>query len=216
MTTANTIIEKHSRFVNPSFIKLLGIYGYGRVFIRAQGVWLWDQQGRRYLDLLAAFGAVNLGHNHPKLITRIQEFFAREPLNLCHIGPAIDMAELAEALAEQVDKPLEISLFSSSGSEAIEAGMKLARAATGKEEFIYCQGGFHGTNLGTLSIMGSKRMRKPFEPLLPGCRAIPFGDLESLEQTLSTRHVAAFIVEPIQCEGGVVFPPDGYLCKAQH
>ena len=210
----NPSAEKFARHVNPALVRVLGVFGYGRVFIRAQDVWVWDDQGRRYLDFLAGFGSVNIGHSHPRLVRRLQEFLASEAMNVTHIGPSIHAADLAEALA-MLAHPLEIALFSNSGSEAVEAGLKLARSATSRTEFIYCQGAFHGTNLGALSVMGDERMRRPFEPLLEGCRRVPFGDLAELEKALAPRRAAGFLVEPIQGEGGVVFPPEGYLREAQ-
>ena len=215
MAAAQPTIEKYARHVNPAFVRLLGVLGYGRVFVRARDVWLWDDQGRRHLDFLADFGATNLGHNHPRLLERLREFFTAEAPNMVHTGPSPHAADLAEALAALLPDPLEVSLFSSSGAEAVEAGMKLARAASRREEFIFCEGGFHGTNLGSLSIMGDPRMRKPFEPLLSGCTRVPFGDLGALSQALSPRRAAAFVVEPIQGEGGIVLPPPEYLREAQ-
>jgi len=201
--------------VNPAFVKLLGILGYGRVFVRARDVWIWDSDGQKYLDFLAAFGAANIGHNHPRLMQRMREFFEAEAINLNHVGPAGEAADLAERLAQLLPDPLEISLLSNTGGESVEAGLKLARAATGRRGFVYCHGGYHGTTLGTLSVMGNRRMRDLFEPLLESCTMVPFGDLSALEPILSSRRQAAFLLEPIQAEGGVVRPPDDYLKEAQ-
>lgn len=206
-------VERYARHVNPALVRLLGVFGYGRVFTRAQDVWLWDDEGRQYLDCLAGFGAVNIGHNHPRLLKRLHEFLASESINLHHIGPNPYAADLGEALAT-LAPPLERALFSSSGAEAVEAGLKLARAATGRTGFVYCENAYHGTTLGTLSVMGSPRLRDPFEPLLANCERIPFGDLNALDAAV-TRNSAAFIVEPIQCEGGVILPQAGYLRDAQ-
>ncbi|HXK17357.1 MAG TPA: aspartate aminotransferase family protein [Polyangiaceae bacterium] len=208
-------VVDYERHMNPAFVKLLGTFGYGRVFVRGRGTSLWDDQGREYLDMLAGFGAVNLGHNPPALIERMVEFLRDDAVNLVHVGPQLHAAELARALAELAGPPLEISLFSNSGGEAVEAAMKLARAATGHRDFVYADGGFHGTGLGSLSIMGHERMRAAFEPLLPHCSAVPFGDLKALELALRGGNVAAFVVEPIQGEAGVVLPPSGYLAQAQ-
>src|SRR5205807_344162 len=123
---------------------------------RARDVWVWDHQGRQYLDFLAGFGAVNVGHNHPRLTERLRGFLTEEALNLCHLGPSPHTADLAEALARLAGGALSVALFSSSGAEAVEAGLKLARAATRRSRFLYCRGGFHGTNLGTLSVMGTR------------------------------------------------------------
>jgi putrescine aminotransferase len=208
-------VADYERYVNPAFVRLLGTFGYGRVFVRGKGTSLWDDQGRQYLDLLAGFGAVNLGHNPDGLIERMVELLRDDAVNLVHVGPQLHAAELARELARLVAPPLEITLFSNSGGEAVEAAMKLARAATGRSQFVYAEGGFHGTGLGSLSIMGHARLREPFEPLLPHCEVVPFGELEALERVLLKRRAAAFVVEPIQAEAGVVMPPSGYLKAAQ-
>jgi putrescine aminotransferase len=206
---------RYARHVDPSFIRLLGVLGYGRVFTRAEDVYVWDEHGRRYLDLLAGFGSVNIGHNHPRLVARMCDFFKAQPLNLAHTSPSPQAALLAEALARAAGYPLEISLFSNSGAEAVEAAMKLARAATGRTRLVACEGAYHGLSLGTLSLTGSTRMRAPFEPLLPGCHTVPFGDAGALERELEGGHAAAFLVEPVQIEGGVRFAPSGYLQDAR-
>lgn len=206
--------ETYARHVNPAFVKLLGVFGYGRVFTKASGTRLWDSEGREYLDALASFGASNLGHRHPELTSCLAEELAQLHPDLLHIGPARETAELARELAAAAGPPLEIALFSTSGGEAVDSALKLARAATGRAGFVYCQDGFHGTSLGTLSVMGAKRLRAPFEPLLQGCQAIPFGDLEALRKALDSS-VAAFLVEPTLGEGGALQAPPGYLLEAQ-
>ena len=212
---SHPVVDAYARHVSPEFVKLLGVFGYGRVLARAEDVWVWDDEGRRYLDLLAGFGSVNLGHNHPRIRQRLQGFLDEMPLNLVHVGPAGPAAELARALAGLARAPLEIVLFSSGGAEAVEAGLKVAKAATGRSALLSCREGFHGTSLGTLSVLGDERMRKPFLPLLPDCTHVPFGDRAALERELSTERFAAFVVEPIPAEGGVLIPPAGYLRWAQ-
>ncbi len=209
------VAQKFAEHVNPSLVKLLGLFGYGRVFERAEGVWIWDHEGRKYLDCLAGFGSNNLGHAHPKLITALHEHLDKKVLSLNHIGPSGPAADLAEALAKRAGEGLTIALLSSTGGEAVESGLKLARAATRRQGFVYCQGGYHGTGLGPLSVMGGERWRAPFEPLLQHCEAVPFGDLAALDKALAQRNVAAFLVEPIQGEGGVILPPANYLSEAQ-
>jgi putrescine aminotransferase len=206
---------KYARFVNPAFVKLLGVYGYGRIFLRARDVWVWDHEGRKYLDFLAGFGSVNIGHNHPRLLERMKAFFEEERLNFVQVGPSPQASELAEALAQRVASPLEISMFFNSGSEAVGSAMKLACAATGRSTFLFCQNAYHGTGLGVLPVMGENRIRKPFASLLPESIAVPFGEPGPLKQELSKRRAAAFVVEPIQCEGGGMMPPKGYLQEAQ-
>jgi len=206
-------VEKYARHVNSAFVRLLGMFGYGRIFVRASGIRVWDDEGREYLDLLAGFGAVNVCHNHPRLVRALQDSLAREPVNLVHVGPSVPAAELGEALAA-LARPLDVALFSNSGAEAVEAGLKLARAATGRPGLVSCTDSYHGTSFGALSVMEERRLRAPFEPLLPGCERVPFGDLPALERALAPRRAAAFLVEPIQAEGGVRIPPPGYLQAA--
>jgi putrescine aminotransferase len=206
-------VQRYAKHVNPAFVKMLGAFGYGRVFVRARGTRLWDDQGREYLDFLAGFGSVNLGHNPPRLIAKLREILGEDAVNLVHVGPQVYAGDLAEMLAARAG-PLSMVMFSNSGAEAVEAGLKLARGVSGRG-FVFCRGGFHGTNLGTLSVMGSARLRKPFEPLLPECHEIPFGDLGELEGKLKKHKIAAFLVEPILGEGGVCMPPRGYLKKAR-
>ena len=208
-------VAQYARHVDPTFVKLLGMLGYGRVFTRARGACVWDEQGRRYLDLLAGFGSANIGHNHPRLIARLRAFLDEQPLNLSHTGPSPSAAQLAQALAGIAGDPLEMALFSSSGAEAVEAAIKVARAATKRPRIVFCTRGYHGLSLAALSLSASARMRAPFEPLLPGCVAVPFGDLDALAHALAGRDVAAFIVEPVQIEGGVHFAAPGYLAAAR-
>lgn len=208
------VTERYARHVNPALVRLLGTFGYGRVFTRALGVELWDSEGRRYVDLLAGFGSASLGHNPPRLVARLREALGEELCHLVHVGPQALAAELGEALAHRLPA-LPIALLSLSGGEAVEAAIKLARAATGRTTILSCEGGFHGSGLGNLSVMGFRRWRAPFEPLLPECRRIPFGDASALEAALRRHRVAAFLVEPIQAEAGVVLPPAGYLRDAQ-
>jgi putrescine aminotransferase len=212
---AHPVAANYAQYVNPAFIELLDIFGYGRVFTRARDVWLWDDQGRQYLDLLSGFGANNLGHNHPLLAQRLQVFLADEALNLYHVGPSPYAGDLAQALLAHLPAAFGICLFSNGGAEAVEAALKVARAATGRPGIVYCTGGYHGTSFGTLSVMGERRMRDPFEPLLPWCTRIPFGDLSALEEALRRGNVAAFIAEPIQAEAGVRIAPMGHWAQAK-
>ncbi|APV50696.1 hypothetical protein BWI17_13990 [Betaproteobacteria bacterium GR16-43] len=210
----NPVAARHAKHLNAPFVELLDVLGFGRVYTRASGTWIWDEEGRRYLDALAGFGALNLGHNPPRIAARLRAFVDAEAPNLYHVGPSPYAGELAEALAARMPAPLRVAMFSSSGAEAVEAGIKLARAATRRSALIHCEGGYHGTNLGTLSVMDAPRLRGPFEPLLADCRAVPFGDLPALERALKDARAAAFVVEPIQAEAGVRLPPPGYLREA--
>ncbi len=207
-------VEKYAEHVNPAFVKLLGTFGYGRVFVKAKGTRLVDNEGREYLDFLAGFGATSLGHNPPRLLEKMREMLSDDAPNVMHVGPQVHAAELAEALARRT-APLTMALVSCSGGEAVESALKVARAATGRQSIVYCRGGWHGTGMGSLSIMGWGRMRDPFEPLVPACYEIPYGDLPALEKELGQGRVAAFVVEPLQAEAGVIVPDQGYLAGAR-
>ncbi len=223
-TSAHPSVLKYAKHVNPEFVKLLGVFGYGRLLTRARDVWIWDHEDRRYLDCLAGFGSVNIGHNHPRLIERLKRFLDEEALNIVHIGPSTHWGELAERLAILATRagsepsppgdPLEIVLLSSSGAEAVESGLKLARAATDRAGVVHCDGGYHGTSLGTLSISGWPRMRAPFEPLLDGAVSVPWGDLEALERALAGDRMGAFVVDPFLCEQEACPPAGRYLRRA--
>jgi putrescine aminotransferase len=206
--------QRYADHVNPAFVRLLGTFGYGRIFVRARGLELWDAEERRYLDFLAGFGTNCLGHNPAAVHERLVEALGASLPNVMHVGPEIAAGELGEALARLVPA-LPIAMFSLSGGEAVEAAMKLARAATGRPGIVYAGGGFHGTGLGNLSVMGHARWQRPFQPLLPECHAVPFGDLEALAHTLKEHKVGGVLLEPIQGEAGVIMPPEGYLLAVQ-
>ena len=208
-------VDRYAAHVNPAFVRLLGMWNYGRVWTGARGCWLFDDEGRSYLDLLAGFGSFPLGHDHPALRGVLQRFAAEAPLNLAHMGVSPDPAALGERLARITPGDLDLALFASSGAEAVEAGLKIALVATGRSRILGCSGGFHGMNLGVLGLMGNPRLRAPFEHALAPVQQVPFGDLAALEKALSHRDIAAFVVEPIQAEGGVNLPPAGYLQRTR-
>ena len=120
-------------------------------------------------------------------------------------------AALAEQLVSVSPANLEMVFFANSGTEAVEAALKLARIVTGRSGLLHCERSYHGKSLGALSVTGNPHYQKPFGPLVPDCQAVRFGDVEALERALAQRKFAAFIVEPIQAEGGMLVPPEGYL-----
>jgi putrescine aminotransferase len=210
----HTVVADYKDHVNPAFVRLLGTFGYGRVFERAQGTQLWDSEGRSYQDFLSGFGAANLGHNPPKLLARLQASLGQDLCHVMHVGPQALVAQVGKAFAERVPA-LPMTLLSLSGGEAVEAALKLARAATKRSAIVSCKNGFHGTGFGNLSVMADKRWRTPFEPLLPDCHHVPFGDARALRDALYTYRPAAFLLEMIQAEGGVRMAPDTYFLEAQ-
>jgi len=214
-TRDHPAVVQYAKHVNPAFVKLLGVFGYGRLLVRARDVWIFDHEEKKYLDALAGFGAVNIGHSHPRLVARLKRFLDEEALNFVHVGPSAQAAALAAELARLAGEPLEVALFSNTGAEAVEAGLKLARLATGRAGFLSCDAGFHGMSLGTLSIAGEEKLRAPFGELLRGCERVPFGDERALEKQLSTKKFAGFVIDPFLCESEAAPPPPGYLAKAQ-
>jgi len=201
--------ENYRTFVNPGLAQMLAMLDFDKRFVKAQGVRVWDAEGKEYLDFLGAYGALNLGHNPPEVWQALEQ--VRTAPNLLQASLGAFAAALGHNLAEAAPGDLSRSFFCNSGAEAVEGGLKLARAATGRKKIVYCNGSFHGKSLGALSVTGREKYQKPFGPLLPETLAVPFGDLDALEGVLRPGDAAAFIVEPIQGEGGVVVPPDGYL-----
>jgi putrescine aminotransferase len=185
----------------------------GAVEFRDEGVFTYDVQGRRYLDCLGGFGIFNLGHRHPKVIDAVK----RQLDQVClHSQELINpwAAHLASQLAAIAPGDLQYSFFCNSGTEAVEGAIKLARMHSGKTEIISTKNSYHGVSLGALSATGRDVFRKPFEPLLNGFLHVPFGDVEALEAAIN-ENTAAVILEPIQGEGGIHVPPEGYLARVR-
>jgi acetylornithine/succinyldiaminopimelate/putrescine aminotransferase len=211
---AEQTFELASRHLDPALVDVLGILGFDREYVSARGSYLYDADGRRYLDLHTGEGFASLGHNHPDVREVLEATLSADLLDgvQIHYSPLAGM--LAEALCERLPPGLEAVFFTSAGAEAVDSAMKFARAATGRPRFISCDSGFHGVTLGPLSLVGDDFFKEGFEPLLPGCARVPFGDLGRLEAELRSRDVAAFIVEPIQGRM-VTLPPADYLQGAQ-
>lgn len=205
--------ELFARYVNPGLKTLLSLVGFDRSFRRAEGVYVYDDSGNRYLDFLGGYGSLPFGHNPKDIIAAVSRVEDRPNFLQAHVSPF--QAALAHDLAQITPGDLELTFFSNSGTEAVEAAIKLARAATGEAAIVYCTGGFHGKTLGSLSVSGREKYKKPFEPLVPGPIEVPFGDTGALETVLANHRAAAFIVEPIQGEAGVMVPPHGYLRKVR-
>ena len=206
--------ELYARTVNPQFMRLLKTIGFDRVWSRAQGQYLYDSDGNRYLDLLGGFGMFNVGRNNPNVRAALIESLELETPGSVQLGVSLLPGLLAEELLKRTPARLERVLFTSSGTEAVEAALKLGRAATRRSRVISTDHAFHGLTLGALSANGDPHFVERFGPLLPGFSQVPFGDLDALERELRSEDVAIFLVEPIQGKG-VNLPPDGYLEAAQ-
>ncbi len=203
----------HERYLNPKMVRVLRTIGYDRVYTRAEGPYLFDDQGNRYLDLLSGFGVFALGRNHPTVKAVLKEALELDLPDLVQMDVSLLAGVLAEKLVERTPEPLTRLFFCNSGAEAVEAAIKFARYTTGRSRILYCEHAFHGLTMGALSLNGEEIFRQGFGPLLPDCEPIPFNDLEALERALQTKETAAFIVEPIQGKG-VNLPADDYLAEA--
>ncbi|MBT9142033.1 MAG: Putrescine aminotransferase [Dehalococcoidia bacterium] len=201
--------ENFKNYMNPGLCTLLGLLDLDKLYVRAEGVYVWDSEGNRYLDFLGGFGSLNLGHNHPRILAALEQ--VKTMPNLLQASMGMCASALAHNLAQIAPGKLNNTFFCNSGAEAVEGAIKLARISTGRTRIISCNSGFHGKTLGSLSVTGREKYQKGFEPLLPDCSMVKFCDLEELEEQLKTKDVAGFIVEPIQGEGGIIVPEQGYL-----
>jgi ornithine--oxo-acid transaminase len=185
------------------------------VLERGEGVWVWDVDGRKYLDMLAAYSALNQGHRHPVILDALREQMGRITLTSRafhndQMGPFL--AELCQAAG--FDKALPMN----TGAEAVETAIKLVRrwgydvkgVPDGKAEIIVCEGNFHGRTTTIVGFSSEEQYRRGFGPFDGGFREIPYGDVDALRKAI-TPNTVGFLVEPLQGEGGVVVPPDGYL-----
>lgn len=187
-----------------------------RVFVRGEGVHLWDADGNRYLDLLAGLAVNALGHAHPQVLGAISAQLSTlgHVSNFFATPTQIALAERLAGFTTVNDPGREARVFfTNSGTEANEAGFKITRM-TGRTKLIAMDGSFHGRSLGALALTSNPKYREPFEPLPGVVEFVPYGDAEALAAALDET-VAAVIVEPIQGENGVVEPPSGFLAQAR-
>jgi len=207
--TEKEVKNLHKDYLNPSLASIMGLINFDKVYSFAQGSIVRDKEGKEYIDFLGGYGALNLGHNHPEVFAAVEK--VKNMPNILQASLGSLPAVLAKNLAQITPGKLQRSFFCNSGAEAVEGALKLARIATKRQRIIYCEGSFHGKSMGALSVTGRKKYQKHFQPLVPGCESVPFGDIKSLERKLKDNDVAAFIVECIQGEGGINVPPEGYL-----
>ena len=203
-----------TRHLDSSLVDVLRILGFDKEYVSARGSYLYDTEGRAYLDLHTGEGFASLGHNHPDVRAVLQAALSADLLDGVQLHYSALSGMLAEALSRRLPAGLDAVFFASTGAEAVDSAMKFARAATGRPRLISCESSFHGVTLGPLSLVGDDFFKEGFGPLLPGCERVPFGDLARLEAQLRTNDAAAFIVEPIQGRM-VTLPPPGYLQAAQ-
>jgi len=195
--------------VNPGLCTLLGIIGFDRRFVEAHGTTVVDDRGVEYLDFLGGYGALSFGHNHPEIVAAVHAVENMPNLLQASIGCLV--GPLGMSLAAILPGELKRSFFCNSGAEAVEGALKLARVATGRTDFVYADGSFHGKSFGALSVTGRSKYQEPFAPLVPGCHRVGFGDVDALGRALADHECAAFIIEPIQGEGGYIIPPPDFF-----
>ncbi len=207
-------LELWARTINPQFARVLKTIGFDRTWARGDGAYLWDADGNRFLDLLGGFGMFNVGRNNPRVRAALIEALELDLPGSVQLGVTALPGLLAQELLRRAGGRLERVQFTSSGTEAVEAALKLGRAATGRARVLSVDHGFHGLTLGSLSANGNVEFTERFGPLLPGFARVPFDDLDALARELAREDVAVFIVEPVQGKG-INLPPDGYLEGAQ-
>src|SRR5438874_11630221 len=188
-------LDRWARTINPQFARVLRTIDFDRTWERASGAYLWDADGNRYLDMLGGFGMYNVGRNNSRVRAALIEALELDTPGMLAMGVTALPGLLAEALLERTPARLERVLFTSSGTEAVEAALKLGRAATKRTRVLSAEHGFHGLTLGSLSANGNPEFSARFGPLLPGFDRVPFGDLDALEQQLRNEDVALFLVE---------------------
>jgi ornithine--oxo-acid transaminase len=204
----------NERFLNPQMGRILRTLGFDKSWRGGEGAHLIDDRGERYLDLFGGYGVFAIGRNHPAAIAAVQQTMAAHTANLPQLGVTLLSGVLAEQLLARAPASVGAMVPANSGTEAVEAAIKISRAATGRARIVYADHAFHGLTLGSLSINGEKEFREGFGPLLADCAPVAFGDLDALERELRRGDVAAFVVEPVQGKG-VNLPPGDYLPRAQ-
>jgi ornithine--oxo-acid transaminase len=207
-------MELNDRFLNPQMGRILRTLGFDKAWVGGEGAHLIDAHGQRYLDLFGGYGVFAIGRNHPAAISAVQEVMAARTGNLPQLGVTLLSGVLAEQLLARAPGSVAAMVPANTGTEAVEAAIKIARAATGRPRVLYAEHAFHGLTLGSLSLNGNAEFRDGFGPLLEGCDAVPFGDFDALQAQLERGDVAALVLEPVQGKG-VNLPPPDYLGGAQ-
>jgi acetylornithine/succinyldiaminopimelate/putrescine aminotransferase len=179
---------------------------------KAEGMYMYDVDGKKYMDLISGISVSNLGHRHPNVINAVKEQLEKYTYLMVY-GEFVQspQVKLAQLLTQQLPSSLSSCYFVNSGSEANEGAMKLAKRYTGRKEIISFKNAYHGSTQGCLSIIGSDEFKKPFEPLLPNITQIEFNNENDLAAI--TTKTACVIVEPIMGEAGVVIPQNDFLIK---
>lgn len=206
------VVADYEQYVNPGLAAVMKFIGLDSVEMHASGCTVTDSHGQQFLDCLGGYGTMSVGYAHPHVVQAVQEQVAKQAFS-CRILFNEQTAKLAKKLAEISPGKLQYSFFCNSGTEAAEAAIKIARKATGRTRLVSTTGSFHGKTMGALSVSGREQYKTPFAPLIPDCVQIPFNDIEAL--AVIDESTAAFLVEPIQGENGILEASDEYLQAAR-
>jgi len=210
--------ELHDRHLNRTLVKVQRTIGFDIVYARAEGAYLYDMDGKDYLDFLSGFGVYNIGRNHPVAKKAIRDILDLDLPNMVQLDSALMSGLLAERLvqrlAQQGAPHLDAVFLCNSGTEAVEGALKFAKCATRRPRVLSLKNSYHGLSYGALSVTGNPAFHEGFGPFVPGCETVALGDLAELESHLKRNDVAAFIVELVNGKG-VKFPKDDYFPKAQ-
>ncbi|WP_100373603.1 ornithine--oxo-acid transaminase [Bacillus sp. FJAT-45037] len=209
MTKTTSIIEKTEQFGAKNYHPL------PIVISKAEGVWVEDPEGNRYIDMLSAYSAVNQGHRHPKIIQALKDQADRITLT-SRAFHNDQLAPFYEKVAGLTNKDMVLPM--NTGAEAVETAVKTARrwaydvkgVEANQAEIIVCENNFHGRTMTAVSLSSNEEYKRGFGPMLPGIKMIPYGDAQALREAI-TPNTAAFLVEPIQGEAGIIIPPEGFL-----
>jgi len=215
VSPVRAVSNSYEEYVNPQWVALLNILDMNVRYERCAGSELFTEDGRRILDFLSGYCVHNTGHNHPYIVKALKDELDKSgPAMLQSHVPEI-AGELAKRLCQLAGGGLEKVYFGSSGSEGVEAAIKFARAATGRDGIVYAKSSFHGLTAGALSLMNDAFWREGFGPLLQDTVGVEYGDLTALESALQSKRHAALVLEPLQAEAGIRVPSKAYLQKAE-
>ncbi|MEX2356088.1 MAG: aspartate aminotransferase family protein [Thermaerobacterales bacterium] len=205
----DSLLDSFGSHIGHSLLRLYRFMGLNTLEWSGEGAVCRDTDGKEYLDFNGCNGTLFHGRRHPRIIEAVRDQLDRLTIasRVFAHAPQID---LAERLAAAAPGDLQYTFFCNSGAEANEGALKLARAASGRTDFVATHNAFHGKTFGALSATGRDLYREPFQPLVPGFSHVPFGDIDAMAAAITDR-TAAVILEPIQGEGGVRIPPSGYL-----
>lgn len=207
-----SVVAGYKNYLNPGLAAVMKFVGLDSVEMEAYGCTVVDSRGNKFLDCLGGYGTMSVGYSHPHVVAAVQDQVAKQAFS-CRILFNEHTAKLAQKLAEITPGDLQYSFFCNSGTEAAEGAIKIARKATGRTKLISTVGSFHGKSMGGLSVSGREKYKTPFGPLVPDCLQIPYNDIESL--SFIDEQTAAFIVEPVQGENGIIEATDEFLQAAR-